>query len=229
MPWSWQRFKTRGNTYWGATLLQYLSMPFLKYSTASHLTFTSSMWLLKILCGGKTEKNNNRYTLSWCLTQLIAGKLKPHSTCPVCCINTYPTSSLPLALNYDTIIISLILAFTCCTNSCSKDKNNLIKSLDVSRGKSHSIFSAPYALIQVWRERVLLKTSWNTHWVYNTDVRRVRLSKVILYSVQTQEASGGRTDALTVLFWRRRNTGDFTKFCSLYRIYFYPRMNLASM
>lgn len=132
---SWQRFKTREKTYWGATLLQYLSMPFLKYSTASHLTFTSSMWLLKMLCGGKTEKKNNRYALSWCLTQLIAGKLKPHSTCPVCCINTYPTSSLPSALNYDTIIISLVLVFTCCTNSCSKDKNNLIKSLDVSRGK----------------------------------------------------------------------------------------------
>lgn len=40
-------------TYWGATLLQYLSMPFLKYSTASHLTFTSNMWLLKIFCGEK--------------------------------------------------------------------------------------------------------------------------------------------------------------------------------
>lgn len=50
--------KRQAGTYWGATLLQYLSMPFLKYSTASHLTFTSSKWLLKIFCWGEKKYMN---------------------------------------------------------------------------------------------------------------------------------------------------------------------------
>lgn len=61
------------STYCGATLLQYLSMPFLKYSTASHLTFTSSMWLLKIFC--RTKEKHAR----WMFIQLKCkhpGKLK---------------------------------------------------------------------------------------------------------------------------------------------------------
>lgn len=35
-------------SYLGAVFLQYRSTPFLQYNTASHLTFTSMLWLLNI-------------------------------------------------------------------------------------------------------------------------------------------------------------------------------------
>lgn len=159
-------------------------------------------------------------------------QIKSPSTCPVCCINTYPTSPLPSPLNYDIIIISLVLTFTCCTNSCYKDKNNLIKSLDVSRGKRPSIFSAPFALIQVWRERALLRMSCNTHWVYdNADVLLQQKCHTFqghfLLSANTEGLRRQNGCSNSSFFWRRRNTSDSTKFCSLYVIFFLSKTEFS--